>query len=126
MEGQTDEASKVFEESTKQGFTYDEKIRVQFRPRDPADRNVALRLSGRVATVKPTYIFIQTDRYPNFISGTTKTEKTILQRGMRVTFQPVFNAKGGYADNVRLADDKPKLVERDLLDKSNKDSRFSL
>jgi hypothetical protein len=104
MDGKTDDAVKVFEESTKQGFTYDEKVRIHFRPRDPADQSAALRLSGRVVTVKPTYIFIQTDRFPNFISTTTKADKTILQRDMHVTFQPMFNAKGAYADNVRLAE----------------------
>jgi hypothetical protein len=104
MEGQTGDASQVFEESIKQGFSYDEKIRVQFRPRDPGNPTAPLRLSGRVVTVKPTYVFIQTDKYPNFISGTTKVEKTILQRDTQVTFQPVFNAKGAYADNVRLVE----------------------
>jgi tetratricopeptide (TPR) repeat protein len=103
MDGKTDEATQIFGESTKQGFTYDEKLRIQFRPRDPVDRTTPLRLSGRVTTVKPTYIFIQSDKFPDFISSTTRADKTILQRGMLVTFQPVFNAKGAYADNVHLA-----------------------
>jgi len=103
MDGKTDEASKVFSESIRQEFSYGEKIRIQFRPRDPADQSAQLRLSGRVTTVKPSYVFVQTDKYPDFISGTTKVDKTILQRDMRVTFQPVFNAKGPYADNLRLA-----------------------
>ena len=103
MDGQTDEASKVFSESIRQEFSYAEKIRIQFRPRDPADRSAPLRLSGRVTTVKPSYVFVQTDKYPDFISGTTKIDKTVLQRDMRITFQPVFNAKGPYADNLRLA-----------------------
>jgi tetratricopeptide (TPR) repeat protein len=103
MDGKTDEASKLFEESIRQGFTYSEKLRIQFRPRDPANRAAPLRLSGKVTTVKPAYIFIQSDRFSDFISGTTRADKTILQRGMAVTFQPVFNAKGPYADNVHLA-----------------------
>jgi tetratricopeptide (TPR) repeat protein len=102
MEGQTEDANKIFAESQKQGFSYDEKVRVQFLPRDPSDRTVPLRLLGKVTTVKPTYVFLQTDKYPDFISGTTKVGSTILQRGMEVTFQPVFNAKGAYAENVRL------------------------
>jgi hypothetical protein len=103
MEGKTEDANKIFAESQRQGFSYDEKIRVQFRAQDPSDRTVSLRLSGKVTTVKPTYVFLQTDRYPDFISGTTKVGSSILQRGMQVTFQPVFNAKGAYAENVRLA-----------------------
>jgi pentatricopeptide repeat protein len=104
MDGKTDDALKVFEESIKQGFSFDEKIRIHFRPRDPGDPSAALRLSGRVVTVKPTYIFIETEGFPNFISTTTKVDKTILQRGMHVTFQPMFNAKGPFADKIRLAD----------------------
>lgn len=103
MDGKPDEAAKIFSESLRQGFSYDEKLRIQFRPRDPVDQKAPLRLSGRVTTVKPAYVFVQTDKYPDFISTTTKIGKTILQRDMRVTFQPVFNAKGPYADNVRLA-----------------------
>jgi tetratricopeptide (TPR) repeat protein len=103
MDGNTDEASKVFSESIRQGFSYDEKVRVQFRPNDPAERKAPLRLSGTIITVKPTYVFVQTDKYPNFISATTKLGKTILQRDIKVTFQPVFSAKGPYADNLRLA-----------------------
>jgi hypothetical protein len=103
MDGKADEANKVFSESIRQGFSYDEKIRIQFRPRDPVDRTAPLRLSGRVTTVKPSYVFVKTDKYPDFISATTKIDKTILQRDTRITFQPVFNAKGPYADNLRLA-----------------------
>jgi tetratricopeptide (TPR) repeat protein len=102
MDGKTDEAGKVFAESIREGFSYDEKTRVQFRPNDPADPNARLRLSGSVKTVKPTYVFVQTDKYPDFISGTTKIGATLLQRESRVTFQPVFNAKGPYADHLRL------------------------
>jgi tetratricopeptide (TPR) repeat protein len=103
MDGKIDEAGKVFAESIRQEFSYDEKLRIQFRPRDAADRSAPLRLSGRVTTVKPSYVFVQTDKYPDFISTTTKIDKTILQRDTKVTFQPVFNAKGPYADNLRLA-----------------------
>jgi hypothetical protein len=103
MDGKVDEANKVFSECIRQGFSYDEKIRIQFRPRDPIDRTAPLRLSGRVTNVKPSYVFVQTDKYPDFISANTKIDKTILQRDTGVTFQPVFNAKGPYAENLRLA-----------------------
>jgi hypothetical protein len=103
MDGKTTEAAKVFDESLKHGFTYEERIRVQFKPRDPANPKDPLRLSGRVKTVKPTFIFIQTDRYPDFISRTTRADGAILQRGVAVTFEPVFNAKGSYADQVHLS-----------------------
>jgi tetratricopeptide (TPR) repeat protein len=101
IEGDTAEAAKVFEESIKQAFTYDERYRIQFRPR-VAGTTSPLQLHGTVVTVKPAYIFIETDKYPNFISRTTRVDSTILQRGMRVIFEPVFNAKGAYADKVKI------------------------
>jgi hypothetical protein len=101
MEGDTAEASKLFEESIRQAFSYDEKYRIQFRPSGPGIK-APLQLRGTVITVKPAYIFIQTEKYPNFISRTTRIDKTILQRGMRVSFEPVFSAKGAYADNVTV------------------------
>jgi hypothetical protein len=76
MDGKSDEAGKLFSESIRQEFSYDEKIRIQFRPRDPVDRSAALRLSGRVTTVKLSDVLVQTDKYPDFISTTTKIDKT--------------------------------------------------
>ena len=102
MDGRPDEAAKIFDESMRQGFSYDERIQVQFRPRDPVNKALPLRLSGRVTTVKPTYVFIQNDKYRDFISRTIKVDETILRRGTEVTFQPMFGARGPYADNVRL------------------------
>jgi tetratricopeptide (TPR) repeat protein len=102
MDGKFEEASKVFEESARQVFSYDERIVIQFAPRDPSNRAVALRLEGRVTTVRPNFIFIQTDKYPDFISRTTSADGVNLKKGDRVTLQPLFNAKGSYADHVRL------------------------
>ena len=103
MSGQISDAENVFRESLKHGFNYAERIRIQFRPRDPKNPSAPLRLDGRVTTVKPTYIFIQTDQFPDFISRTTRVEGSILQRGDKVSFEPIFNAKGPYADRVGLA-----------------------
>ena len=73
-DGKSDEAGKLFSESIRQEFSYDEKSRIQFRPRDPVDRSAPLRLSGRVTTVKPSDVFVQTDEYSDFISPTTKID----------------------------------------------------
>jgi hypothetical protein len=103
MEGKTGDATKVFDESAKQGFSSDEKHRIQFRPRDTEDPTQRLRLAGRVVKVKPGYVFIQNEKYPDFISTTTRVGSIILQRETKVTFEATFSAKGPYADNVKLA-----------------------
>jgi hypothetical protein len=95
------EAEKTFAESIRQGFSFEEKTKIQFRPRDP-DSKEPLTIVGRVVTVKPGYVFIQNDLYPDFISKTTRIGKTILQKGTRVRFEPTFSARGPFADHVRL------------------------
>ena len=47
MDGKSDEAGKLFSESIRQEFSYDEKIRIQFRPRDPVDRSAAPPIRSR-------------------------------------------------------------------------------
>ena len=101
MDHKIAEANKVFNESIKQGFTFEEKIKTQFRPHDG---NSPLQISGRVASVKAGYIFIQNDSYPDFIATTTRIGSTVLQKGMPVTFEPTFCARGPFADRVRLKD----------------------
>jgi hypothetical protein len=62
------EAQKMFNESIRQGFTFEEKTKVQFRPRDPAAKE-ALHLFGRVTSVKPGFVFIQNESYSDFFRG---------------------------------------------------------
>jgi len=107
MDGKGDEAAKIFDESTRQGFSFDEKNRVQFRPRDSSNREVRLRLSGTVVAVKPAYVFVQNEKFSDFMSRTTRVESTILQRGMKVTFEPAFSARGAQGFNVQLAQAVP-------------------
>jgi hypothetical protein len=107
MDGKGSEAAKIFDESTRQGFSFDEKNRIQFRPRDPSDPTARLRLSGTVVAVKPAYVFVQNEKLSDFMSRTTRVESTILQRGTRVTFEPAFSARGAQGLNVQLAQAVP-------------------
>jgi SIR2-like domain len=102
MDQKPGEAQKIFAETTRQGFSYEERIAAHFRPRDLAT-NARLRLPGRVTTVKAGYVFIQSDQYnPDFRAGTTRVKGTILQRGAKVTFSPGFTAAGPIAERVEL------------------------
>jgi hypothetical protein len=68
MDGKSDEAGKLFSESIRQEFSYAEKIRIQFRPRDPGVRSE----------------------------------------------QPVFSAKGRYADNLRFSTGQHRQISGQL------------
>jgi hypothetical protein len=102
MDGKTGEATRVFDESVKQGFSFEERNFLNFRPHDPANPVAPIRLTGRVVTVKPGYVFIQHDTYPDFMSRSTRVRDTILQKGSQVTFEPAFCAKGPNGTRVQL------------------------
>jgi hypothetical protein len=102
MDGKNGEAAKIFEEAIRQGFSFEEKNYLHFRPHDLANPENPIRLTGQVVTVKPGYVFIQHDSYPNFISRSTRVADTILQKGVRVTFEPAFCASGPHATKVQL------------------------
>jgi SIR2-like domain len=101
MDEKFSEAQKVFNESIRQGFTFDQRTKLQFRPVDPVSK-ARLQLAGRVVAVKPGFIFVQNERYPQFFAPTTRIGKTVLQTGMRIQFEPAFSARGPVADHVQL------------------------
>lgn len=103
LDGRYDEAAKLWERAKEQNFTYDERIKRQFDPRDPADQTRRLRFPGVVLNTKPGYIIIQPDDGPTVISTTTVVGKTILQNRQRLTFALSFSAKGPFAEAVQLA-----------------------
>ena len=102
MEGKHDEAKAIWEEARERGFTYEERYRVRFRPRDPHDPNKPLRLEGTISRLMPGYVFIESTKTPAFISSRTMIEGKTLHKGTKVTFEPTFSAKGSYADNLQL------------------------
>jgi hypothetical protein len=102
MDDKFDEAVKTWEDAIDKGFTYEERYKAQFRPRDPQDRLKPLRLEGSISRVMPGYVMIETASTPVFISTRTMLGSTFLARGMRVSFEPTFSAKGSYADKLLL------------------------
>lgn len=101
MEHKVSEAQKIFNESTRQGFTFEEKTKIQFRPTVPGSK-ACLQLVGRITSVKPGFLFIQNESYTDFFTTTTRVGNTVLQRGMSVRFEPAFSARGAVADHVKL------------------------
>jgi tetratricopeptide (TPR) repeat protein/cold shock CspA family protein len=103
MDKRYDEAAKLWQRAKEQNFTYDERIKRQFEPRDPADQTKRLQFSGVILNTKPGYVVIQPDDGPTLISTTTMVGKTTLQNRRRVTFVLSFSAKGPLAEGVQLA-----------------------
>jgi tetratricopeptide (TPR) repeat protein/cold shock CspA family protein len=103
MNRRYDDVVKLWERAKEQNFTYDERIKRQFDPRDPADQTKKLRFPGMILNTKPGFVIIQPDDGPTIISKTTAVGKTILQNRQRVTFLLSFSAKGPLAEGLHLA-----------------------
>lgn len=101
MNGEFTEADKIFAETLKQEFSRTESYIVNFNPRDPADRLRPLRIDGVVADVRPGYAFLDSQQYPRIFCPGSKFGGTKMARGVRVSFEICFCAKGPIADKVR-------------------------
>jgi hypothetical protein len=99
MDGQFTEADKVFEESMKHGFSRADANTVHYKPRDFADNNNPMRLSGEVAVVKAGYSFIVAPGYPRFLCPGTKWSGLIMTPQLKVKFEPAFSARGAQGEH---------------------------
>jgi tetratricopeptide (TPR) repeat protein len=102
MNRQFTEAERTFSESIKQEFSRSESYVVYFRPRDPNDKTRPLRLHGRVVEVRAGYAFIDPRDYPRVLCPGSKFGGLVMARGMDVSFELCFSAKGSLADRPRL------------------------
>jgi tetratricopeptide (TPR) repeat protein len=98
------DASKLWERAKEQNFTYDERLKRQYEPRDPSDPSKRLRFAGVIENAKPGYAFIRPDEGPVVISSTTKAGQRVLKSRDKVTFDLSFSAKGPFADHVQFGD----------------------
>jgi len=104
MDHRFTEAEKVFEESSKRKFTASELNLIQFRPLEPANRKMHQRINGHVISVKAGYAWIESPGYPKpFLCPGSKYKGILMEKGLKLTFEPAFNAKGSIADNPALA-----------------------
>jgi tetratricopeptide (TPR) repeat protein len=103
MDGSFTEAEEVFELSIKRDFTASELNRVQFRPIDPLDRSNPHRLKGQVIDVKAGYSWVETPGYPkSFLCPGSKYRGIMMKKGLKLTFEPAFTAKGPIANNPKI------------------------
>lgn len=97
LNGEFDEANKVFQESIRRDLSHDELHTVHFRSRKRGT-NDPYTLEGRVLVVKPAYSLIEVDGYPKFLCHSSKYAGVQLRRDMKVRFQVEFSANGAIAD----------------------------
>lgn len=102
IDGRYGEAKKLWDSAKEHGFSYEERIKRQYVPRDPTDLTKRLQFVGTIQHAKPGYVLIQPDEGPVLISTTTATGGTTLNRGLKVSFELVFSAKGPLAENLKI------------------------
>jgi tetratricopeptide (TPR) repeat protein len=98
LNGEFNEANKVFQESTRREFSTLELHTVYFKPLKPATRDPYV-LTGRVLVVKPRYSLIEVQGYPKFLCHSSKYGGVQLKHGITVSFQIQFSANGVIADH---------------------------
>jgi tetratricopeptide (TPR) repeat protein len=96
------EASSVFAETDKRNFTSKELYTVQFQPPDPNSLSEMLRIPGTVVEVRAGKAFIETSDYPRFTCPASKYNGVTMRRGLSLTFEPAFTAKGSVAIRPEL------------------------
>jgi tetratricopeptide (TPR) repeat protein len=102
IDGKYGEAKKLWDNAKQHNFSYEERIKRQYTPRDIADLTKRMRFAGVIQHIKPGYVLIQLDEGPVVISTMTNVGATILQRSHKVTFELSFSAKGPFAEHLEI------------------------
>jgi tetratricopeptide (TPR) repeat protein len=90
-------AREVFNESSKRDFTAVELNAIEFRPPNREALKEPLRIKGRVIIVKAGYVLIDAGADKPILCPGSKYEGAILRKGLEVSFELVFTAKGAIA-----------------------------
>ena len=101
LDSKTNEATELFADSANHGFSFEERNKARFFPNELMS-NRKIRWEGKINGVLPGLVFIQGSNFPDIASRVTRVDNATLQRGMKVTFEPVFSARGPRAENLSL------------------------
>lgn len=99
LNGDFSKSDQIFNESSKQNLTGRERNTVYFRPPQPDNVNEKLRVDGVVAVVRAGYALIDVPKYQRLFCPSTKFAGLVMQRGMRISVNVCFNARGAVAEN---------------------------
>ena len=100
IDGKFSESDTVFSEAQKREFPSPELNKVQFRPRDRTDPTRVLRMTGRIAVVKPGFAFIESHEFPKFFCPGSNFGRLPIRVGLQVSFEPGFSARGPIAERL--------------------------
>lgn len=100
VSGNFEAAQKVWDEAKEQNFSYEERIKKQYEPRE-ADSS-PMKFRGTVKAVKPSYLFIQPTDGFDIISSTMGEKGVPFKKGDRVEYNLTFSAKNPFAENLKL------------------------
>jgi len=100
MNGKFTDADAVFREARKREFSMEEARSIQFRPRNPLNHSLHVRLEGTVAAVRAGYATISIVGYPEFRCPRSKARDFILRGGLDVFVEPAFSATGPVVERI--------------------------
>lgn len=100
VSGSYDAAQKVWDDAKEQNFSYEERIKKQYDPREADGSRMKFR--GVIKAVKPSYLFIAPTDGFDLISSTMSQNGVPFKKGDRVEFNLNFSAKNAFAENLQL------------------------
>jgi tetratricopeptide (TPR) repeat protein len=100
LSGNFEGAQKVWDEAKGQNFSYEERIKKQYEPREPDGSRMKFR--GVVKAVKASYLFIQPTEGFDIISSTLVVNGVVLKKHDKVEYTLSFSAKSPFAEHLQL------------------------
>ena len=102
MSGKISRANDIFGESLKGNFRGNEIEALQFYPPNLENPTEPLKFKGRVVQVRAGHSFIESADYPVILCPGSKYNELIMEKGLNVTFEIAFRAKGPNAINPEV------------------------
>ena len=100
VSGNFEGAQKVWDEAKGQNFSYEERIKKQYEPRESGGSRMKFR--GVVKAVKASYLFIEPIEGFDIISTTLVVNGLALKQYDKVEYTLRFSAKGPFAEHLQL------------------------
>lgn len=98
MNGDFSAAEKIFAESAKGGFSFEELNREEFVP-----KLREIEWTGTITDVRHGFAFVQVAGYPAIFFPGAKFGRLPITKGIKITFRPAFRARGVVVRGPRLA-----------------------
>src|SRR5207245_1990928 len=101
ISGDFSEAAKIFQQSIQRDLPYYEASSIHYHPNRPGTVE-PFTLKGRVLTVRPHLVIIESEGYPPFRCDSTRAGGTPFKVNTAVEFDVVFSARNALATKPRI------------------------